>query len=99
MVIVAASNGQLEVVKWLVTSKHSSVEERNHNANTPLHRAAWNGYLEVAKWLVKEVLSQRYASLLSIIFSTFFRRMLRLKLEISTEIRLSFWQSAMDTSK
>ena len=51
---VAAGNGHLEVVRWLVREGGSSVEERDRGGWTALLFAAANGRLEMVRWLVRE---------------------------------------------
>ena len=52
--LLAAWNGHLEVVRWLVWEGGSSVEERDNHGGTALLWAAANGHLEVVRWLVQE---------------------------------------------
>lgn len=52
---MAAANGNLEMVRWLLSSEHSiKADSRQANAqgNRPVHWAAMNGHLEVVKVLL-----------------------------------------------
>ncbi|RCK56322.1 Ankyrin repeat-containing protein YAR1 [Candida viswanathii] len=56
---MAAANGHLEVVKYLLLliSKDdvkAFIEAKNDNGNTALHWASYNGHLEVVQYLVEE---------------------------------------------
>jgi ankyrin repeat protein len=49
--LVAARNGRLAVVKWLL-SNGASLEEQDEVHNTSLHLAAMGGSFATVKWLV-----------------------------------------------
>jgi len=51
---IAAGNGHLEVVMWLVEQGHANVNQPREGGWTALHSAANNGHLEVVKWLVEK---------------------------------------------
>ncbi|EMG47679.1 hypothetical protein G210_1905 [Candida maltosa Xu316] len=56
---MAAANGHLAVVKYLLSLLDSSdvkdfLEAKNDNGNTALHWASYNGHLEVVEYLVEE---------------------------------------------
>ena len=52
LLLIAASNGHLEIVKWLLQNG-CSTDERNDNGDTCILVAAENGQLETVKWLVQ----------------------------------------------
>lgn len=63
---MAAANGHLEVMKYLlslVTPEEAvkCANAKNDTGNTPLHWAAFNGELEVVKALVEKYLADVYA--------------------------------------
>ena len=51
-VSLAACNGQLETIKWLIENG-CSIQEKNNDGDTCLLLAAWNGQLETVKWLIE----------------------------------------------
>ena len=52
-VLLAAQNGQLETVKWLIENGCSTIDETNNENNSCLLLAAQNGHLETVKWLIE----------------------------------------------
>ncbi|AOW30752.1 hypothetical protein MEM_05355 [Candida albicans L26] len=57
---MAAANGHLPVVKYLISLLEKDdvkqlLEAKNENGNTALHWASYNGHLEVVEYLVEEV--------------------------------------------
>lgn len=50
---IAAREGRLDVVKWLVREGRASLYE-NNDGHTPLLEAAENGHINVAEWLLRE---------------------------------------------
>ena len=52
--LLAASYGHLEMVRWLVREGGSSVEEKSNKGSTALLCAALNGHFAVMRWLVRE---------------------------------------------
>ena len=50
-VLLAAENGHLETIKWLLENG-SSINERNNSGYSCLLLAARNGHLETIKWLI-----------------------------------------------
>jgi len=51
---LAASNGHVEAVKFLVNKASADVESKDHNGRTPLSWAAYWGHLDAVKLLVNE---------------------------------------------
>ena len=51
---MAAGNGQLKVIKWLLAEGGAVITEADNDWHTPLLSAASNGQLEVVKWLLAE---------------------------------------------
>ncbi|WP_240991892.1 ankyrin repeat domain-containing protein, partial [Wolbachia endosymbiont of Glossina morsitans morsitans] len=49
---IAASCGQLEVVKYLVADRGANIEAKDSDGMTPLHTAASRGSIELAKYFV-----------------------------------------------
>lgn len=50
----AALNGHLAVVRWIVEEPNLAPDEKDSKGNTPLLLAASKGYLAVVRWLVEE---------------------------------------------
>ena len=50
----AASNGHLEVVKYLIVELHCDPMDKNESGNTPLHYACSHGHLIIAQYLIRE---------------------------------------------
>eukprot|EP00899_Mesostigma_viride_P015200 jgi/Mesvir1/23681/Mv18637-RA.1 len=52
--ILAAGNGHLGLVKYLVEDERMSLDVRGEDGSNALHWAAWSGHLEVVKFLVED---------------------------------------------
>ena len=52
--IRAASEGKIEVVKWLLKDGGANTKAVDNNGNTALLHAAAKGHLAVVQWLLKE---------------------------------------------
>lgn len=51
---VAASCGRIEVVKWLISSRHADIEAKDRESGyTALHRSIFYGKINVAVELIK----------------------------------------------
>ena len=50
IIILASSNGHLEVVKYLL-DKGADINAKDNDCKTALMLASYNGYLEVAEFL------------------------------------------------
>ena len=50
----AASNNQLEVVRYFINEQHCDPMTRDNDGNTPLHIAAINNHLEVVRYFINE---------------------------------------------
>jgi len=48
---VAAANGNLDVVKYLIEEKGTNIDAKDKNGNSPLDLATQNGYLDTVKYL------------------------------------------------
>ena len=57
----AARSGQLEVLKWLVTSAHVDGSTKTNSGCSPLHDAAATGQLDCLKWLAEERVRLSYS--------------------------------------
>ena len=51
---LAAIEGHLELVQWLVQENNMDVDRQDVNSNTTLMCTAWRGHVQVAAWLVCE---------------------------------------------
>ncbi len=51
---IAAIEGYLEIVEYLVNEGHADVNCRDMDGRTPFHRASIVGNLEIVRWLVTE---------------------------------------------
>ena len=56
---IAAQEGHLEVVRFLVQSGASKDQGKTDNGSTPLYMAAEEGHLEVVRFLVESRCQQR----------------------------------------
>ncbi len=52
--LVAASKGELKLVKQLVEKSHVAIEVKSQSGYTPLHLATWNQHDEVVKYLLEQ---------------------------------------------
>ncbi|WP_349967099.1 ankyrin repeat domain-containing protein [Wolbachia endosymbiont of Armadillidium arcangelii] len=51
---IAAFNGRLGTVKYLVDDKKVSLDQKDNNGRTALHGAAFNGHLDIVKYFVDD---------------------------------------------
>jgi ankyrin repeat protein len=51
---LAACNGKLRTVKYLVEEKEVDVKEKNNDGSTPLHFAADDGRLDMVKYFIEK---------------------------------------------
>ena len=49
---LACMNGNLDVVRYLLSSRRANLEARDNSGNTPLHWACWCGRLDVVRYLL-----------------------------------------------